>query len=71
MFEVERLDLFTKVGDKFPYFCTLNDYEKSIFLMRRNDAQTITWMAKCIHHFMTKRSDILLSEHEEIEDTID
>ena len=28
MFEVERLDLFTKVGDKFPYFCTLNDYKK-------------------------------------------
>ena len=63
MFEVERLDLFTKVGDKFPYFCTLNDYEKFIFLKRSNDAQIMTWMAKFIHHSMTKRNDILLSEH--------
>ena len=62
MFEVERLDLFTKVGDKFIYFCTLNDYEKFILLMRSNDAQIITWMAKFIHHSMTKMSDILLSK---------
>ena len=33
--------------------------------MQNNDAQIITWMAKFIHHSMTKRSDILLSEHQE------
>ena len=71
MFEVERLDLFTKVGDKFPYVCSLNDYEKFILLMRSNDAQIITWMAKFIHHSMTKRSDILLFEHQEKDDMLD
>ena len=71
MFEVERLDLFTKVRDKFPYFCTLNDYQKFILLMRINDAHIVMWMAKFIHHSMTKRSDILLSKHQEKDDTLD
>ena len=71
MFEVERLDLFTEVGDKLSYFCSLNDCEKIILLMRGNDAQIITWMAKFIHHSMTKRSGILSSKHREKDDTLD
>ena len=39
--------------------------------MRSNDAQITTWMAKFIHHSMTKRSDILLFEHQEKDDTLD
>ena len=51
--------------------CTLNDYQKFILLMRSNDAHIVMWMAKFIHHSMTKRSDILLSKHQEKDDTLD
>ena len=71
MFDAERLDRFTKGRDKLPNFYTLNDHENFIFLMRSNDAQIITWMAKFIHPSMTKRSDNLLSEHQEKDDTLD
>ena len=35
MFEAGRLAFFTIVGDNFPYFFTLNDYDKFILLMQK------------------------------------
>ena len=67
MYKTERLDLNTKVRNKFSNFCTLNDSEKFIFLMQSNDAHVITWMAKFVYR---KRSDILLSEVQEKDETL-
>ena len=38
MFEVGRLDLFTKVEDKFPFFVLSMIMKKFTVLMRSNDA---------------------------------
>ena len=71
MYKTERLDLYTKVRNKFSNFCTVNDSEKFIFLMQSNDAHAITWMAKSVYRSMSKRSDILLSEVQEKYETLD
>ena len=62
LFETERLDLFGRVGNKFPVFCALDETAKFIFLMQNSDAQLITWVAKFIHHSMNKRNDNIISE---------
>ena len=61
-FETERLDVFGRVGNKFPVFCTLDETAKFIFLMQNSDAQLITWVAKFIHHSTNKRNDDIISE---------
>ena len=62
LFETERLDLFGRVGNKFPVFSALDETAKFIFLMQNSDAQLITWVAKFIHHSMNKRNDNIISE---------
>ena len=47
-----------------------NDSEKFILLMQSNDAHVITWMAKFVYRSMIKRSDILLSEVQEHDETL-
>ena len=44
--------------------------KKFIFLMQSNDAHVITWMAKFVYRSMSKRSDILLSEVQEKDETL-
>ena len=65
MYKSERPDLYTKVRNKFSNFCTLDDSEKFIFLMQRNDAHGITWMATFVYRSLIQRSDILLPEVQE------
>ena len=62
LFETERIDLFGRVGNKFPVFCALDETAKFIFLMQNSDAQLVTWVAKFIHHSMNKRNDNIISE---------
>ena len=69
MYKTERIDLYTKIRNKFSNFCTLND-SKFIFLMQGNDAHVITWMAKLVYLSMSKRSDILLPEVQEKDETL-
>ena len=70
MYKTERVDLYTKLRNKFLNFCTLNDSEKFIFLMQSNDAHVITWMAKFVYRSMSKMSDILLSAFQEKDETL-
>ena len=70
MYKTEHLDRYAWVRNKFLKFCILNDSEKFIFLMQSNDAHVITWMAKFVYRSMTKRSDILLSEVQEQDETL-
>ena len=70
MYKTERLELYTKVRNKFSNFCTLNDSAKFIFLMQSNDAHVITWMAKFVYRSMSKRSYIILSEVQEKDETL-
>ena len=44
--------------------------KKIIFLMQNNDAHVITWMAKFVHRSMIERSDILLYEVQEKDETL-
>ena len=71
LFETEHLDLFGRVGNKFPVFCALDETAKLIFLMQNSDAQLITWVAKFIHHSMNKRNDNIISEDQTYNDTLD
>ena len=65
LFETERLDLFGRVGNKFPVFCALDETAKFIFLMQTSDAQLITWVAKFIHHSLKleQRRQAMLQLH--------
>ena len=63
LFETERLDLFGRVGNKFPVFCALDETAKFVFLMQNSDAQLITWVAKFIHYSMNKRNDNIIFEN--------
>ena len=69
-YKLFKKNFYTKVKNKFSNFCTLDDSEKFIFLMQSNDAHVITWMAKFVYQSMIKRSDILLSEVQEKDETL-
>ena len=64
LFETERLDLFGRVGNKFPVLCALDETAKFIFLMQNSVTQLITWVAKFIHRSMNKRNDNMISEEQ-------
>ena len=44
--------------------------KKIIFLMHSSDAHVITWIEKFVYPSMCKRSDIVISEDQEKDDTL-
>ena len=58
----ERSLLYSIMTNKIPYFGTLSDNEKFLFLITSNDPQILTWFGKFLHRSFIIRNEVLISK---------
>ena len=58
--QYERDIFYNKVCQKFPEFSQLDDVEKFIFLFTFDDAQTLSWLGKCLYKSFEVRASLYI-----------